>query len=596
MMTELSRRHFLATGGAVAAAGLATLDTAQAQVASNTDSSLFPATKVNRGDTGELPPFAVRVLNKASYGPARGDVDAFDNLPGGSDFARLQSWVEEQLNPTAVDPAVDARVAQAGNAFNTIFAADFVLWTQFVRSEEGSVRSQPFSELDRITYVRGAYSRWQFRELISDFWNNHFHVYSRSDNETRGYMPSYDRALRGDAAGSRLFGNFFDLLLNSSRNAAMLYYLDNYRNSWPNPNENYAREVLELHTLGALENYFGAEDPSSVPNNAFGERAGYVENDVFQFARALTGWGVADGRDGAPDTGAFLFRPDQHYDEHGSESIRVMDVTINIDGGENDVTDVLQYLANHFGTAQFIAGKLCRRLVSDNPPESLIQSTAMEFYNRRADTDQLREVYRHILLSPEFQNTWGEKTRRPLETMLRMWRAADIDFTATIDNADDSRNRIASDINNRLEAAGQRPWDIEVPTGYPDFRAFWQGTGTLVATWRLVTYLLSRRDTNGDGFVLNLAEQANALIPNVNNRTPTQIGNALTLAALGFLPEPTTMEKIIQFVASETGVGVNEPIDNGSGIDTSDLGNSNYQRIMRGVMSLIVLLPVNQRR
>ncbi len=600
-MNGISRRNFMA--GSASAAGMASLAATrtQAQVATEFPESLFPGRNVNRGDTGALPPFAVRVLNKAAFGPARGDVEAFDNLPGGSDFGRLQNWVEQQLNPTAADPEVDARVAQAGSEYATIFASDVVLWTQFVRSDEGSVRSRPFSELDRITYLRGAYSQWQFREVISDFWNNHFHVYSRSDNETRGFMPSYQRALRGDAAGSRLFGNFFELLFNSTRNAAMLYFLDNYRNSWPNPNENYAREVLELHTLGALENYYGAVDPSTVPDNAFGERSGYTEIDVFQFARALTGWGVADGDDGAPDTGAFLFRPNRHYDEHGEEPIQVLDVTINTDQGENDVIQILQYLAEHFGTARFIAGKLCRRLVSDNPPESLVQSTAMEFYNRRGDPDQLREVYRHILLSPEFQNTWAEKSFRPLESMLRTWRAAAIEFIPTVNRpGTTNRNNIASGINDRLEDAGQRPWNIEFPTGYPDFKAFWRATGTLVSSWRLVTYLLSRRDDNSgnmaDGFALNLAQQTNDLLPDPNDRTPVQIGNTLALTALGFTPDAGTMVIIIQFIAEQAGVFINQPLDNGAGIDTSNLGNSNYQRIIRAAMALIILLPVGQRR
>ncbi len=597
-MYTLSRRQFVTSGSL--AAGISVATPAGGQSASLFDNNLFPAKPVNRGDTGALPPFAARVLNKAAFGPARGDIAAFENLPGGSDFGRLQNWVDEQLNPTAVDPEVDNRIAQAGFEFNTITASDAALWTQYVRSDESSVRNRPFSELDRLVYVRAAYSRWQFRELIADFWNNHLHVYSRTNNETRGFMPSYDRALRGDAAASRMFGNYFDLLLNSARNAAMMYFLDNYRNSWPSPNENYAREVLELHTLGAVENYYGAVDPATVPDNAFGERAGYTENDVFQFARALTGWGVADGDDGAPDTGAFLFRPGRHYD-YSDGPIEVMDVTIASDGGENDVIQILQYLAEHFGTARFIAQKLCTRLVGDNPPESLVQSTAMEFYNRRSDVDQLREVYRHILLSPEFQNTWSEKAFRPLETMIRAWRAADIDFTPTVNRPGTSdRNRIASGINDRLEDAGQRPWNIEFPTGYPDFKAYWRGTGALISSWRLVTYLLSRRDDNSsnmaDGFALNLAQQTNTLIPDANNRTPVQIGNTLALEALGFIPDAGTMVIVIQFIADQAGVFVSEPLDNGAGIDTSDLGNGNYQRIMRAAMALIILLPVGQRR
>ena len=158
--------------------------------------------------------------------------------------------------------------------------------------------------------------------MLNDFWFNHFYV-KGSSFPTQGMLPHYNEELR-----SRMFGNFYDMLEANSKTASMLFYLDNYRNSWPNPNENYAREVLELHTLGAIENYYGTVDPNSIGVNSKGQRTGYTEIDVFQFARALTGWSVADGNGGSPDTGEFLFRSDQHYDEHASESIKVLDMDI----------------------------------------------------------------------------------------------------------------------------------------------------------------------------------------------------------------------------------------------------------------------------
>lgn len=492
-MKGISRRDFLATSSAVgAAAGLATADSVMAQSTGIFPASLFPAKPVDRGDTGELPPFAVRVLSKAGFGPARGDLAAFNAL-GGTDAQQLQAWVNDQLNPMPTDPEVDARLSgltAPGQDFDTINKTDLQLWLEHVRydgPDEFATRIRPLVQMERMVLLRGAYSQWQLREILADFWHNHFHVFGILYNETRGYMPSYDRDIR-----QHMFGNFFDMLLNNTRNAAMLFYLDNYRNSWPNPNENYAREVLELHTLGAVENYYGAIAPVTVPDNAFGQRAGYTEIDVFQFARALTGWGVADGDDGAPDTGEFLFRPSRHYD-YSDGPIRVMDITINSDGGENDVIQILQYLADHFGTARFIASKLCQRLVGDEVSPALVDTIANEFYNRRADSDQLREVYRAILMSSEFQNAWGGKARRPLETVLRAWRAADVDFTPV------DSNGISGGILGRLEQAGQRPWDIEPPTGFPDFKEFWQGSGTLIGSWRAVTYMLTR---NG---ILNLA-------------------------------------------------------------------------------------------
>ena len=432
--------------------------------------------------------------------------------------------------------------------------------------------------------LRGAYSQWQLREVLADFWHNHFNVDIELRNETRGYFPAWDRDIR-----EHMFGNFLQMLRNSTRNAAMLYYLDNAFNTWPNPNENYAREVLELHTLGALENFFGAVDPDTVPNNIKGERAGYTEIDVFEFAKALTGWGVADGRQGDTlDNGTFLFRADRHYDDHATDPIRVMDITIDSDGGINDVEQILTYLARHYGTARFIATKLCRRLVGDNVPESLIASTADEFWDRRDDGNQLREVYRHVLLSEEFKNTWGDKAKRPTEALLRAWRAVDIDYTPKL-NEDEGEN-ISRDLLNRLEQAGHRPFEMEPPTGYPDFKAFWQGTGTMVFTWRTITRLLTR-DNSAD-ISINLVQQSNQLVPTESQRTPTNVATAWILQALGFMPETQTIDKVIQFMADIAEVGTNDQLQDTN--NTSSGGE--YNRVLRATVGLIVMLPVGQQR
>ncbi len=544
-----------------------------------------------------VPPLGALVYNKAAFGPRPGDIDAFNAL-GADDATRLASWVDTQLNPTSADTEVDARMSgffNSGSAYDTINKTAAQLWTEHVRytgANEYSTKSRPRHQMERLLILRGTYSQWQLRELLADFWFNHFNVKGNRD-VIRSMLPEYDRQIRG-----HIFGNFYDMLLANSKTASMLFYLDNYRNSWPNPNENYAREVLELHTLGAIENYYGTVDPNTLGNNSKGQRTGYTEIDVFQFARALTGWSIADGTGGAADTGAFLFRNGQHYDDHAANPINVLDVSIGIDGGENDVTDVLSYLANHYGTARFIAWKLCTRLVGDNPPASLVSSTADEFYNRRNDANQLKEVYRHILLSPEFQTTWGTKVKRPLENIIASMRATDIDIDFR-DNHSPSNN-----IFYRLDDTGQKPFDYDDPTGYPDEKALWSGTAPLVTSWRTITYFLNKSartyDDPDTGILgglryFNLAQQSNTLIPSPLNRTPTQLVDTWMLHLRGYAYDANTRTQLITYVMNKSGATANQSIHDLT--DTNNLSNSStYQRVVYTLIGLIMMSPDAIRR
>ncbi len=314
------------------------------------------------------PPLAALVLNKAAFGPRPGDAAAFAAL-GIDDDSRLLAWVDHQLNPGLADTEVDSRLAALAAsavpadvaAFDTLNKTAQQLWTEHARSSDWAVRNRPVWQMERLYLLRATYSEWQLREVLVDFWFNHFNVIG-GEFPSHGLMPRYDEILR-----QHVFGNFGDLLNASAKSASMLYYLDNYVNTWPYPNENYAREVLELHTLGAIENYFGAVDPATVGSNSKGQRAGYTEIDVFEFAKALTGWGVSDNSYQSPDTGEFLFRATRHYSAWATAPLKILDLTITATNGEADVTDVLDYLAGHYGTARYIAWKLCVRLVGDDP-------------------------------------------------------------------------------------------------------------------------------------------------------------------------------------------------------------------------------------
>ncbi len=559
---------------------------------------LYPAPPQAAEAAVPAPPLAALVLNKAAYGPRPGDIDAFNAL-GANDPDRLSAWVDDQLNPTTADTEVDARLAdllisvvpEDQLAYDTIDKTAEQLWTEHARAEDYQIRNRPVWQMERLAVLRAAYSQWQLREVMYDFWFNHFNVFGR-EFPTRGMMPHYDSELR-----AHIFGNFGDMLNANAKTASMLYYLDNYANTWPNPNENYAREVLELHTLGAVENYYGAVDPGTVGVNTKGQRAGYTEIDVFEFAKALTGWGVSDTTDGSPDTGAFMFRPGRHYDDWLEAPITVMDIVLTETNGEADVTDILDYLAGHYGTARFIAWKLCVRLIGENPSAQIIDDTADEFYNRRNDPDQLKEVYRFVLESAEFQSTWGDKVARPVETLVRAWRASGVDLTFRINHGS------SNGIWGRLDDTSHYPFGYGPPTGYPDEQELWQGSGPLIMSWRVVTYMLRRDD------IVNQAAQTNAHFTDPNDRTARNIVQWWIDRALGYaLPLPAE-DRTVQYVTDilaqlDPGfLGDYETEPLGTFTDTETVTNGDgsaknnvYQRIIRGVVGLILMSPDAMRR
>ncbi len=583
---RLSRRQLIGASAAVAATGLASATLPAAEKIPEKFAGFrplhpAPQSSVLEGDAPPLPPFAALVLNKAGYGPRPGDVDAFNSLPGGSDDARLGAWLDEQLNPDdLLDSDLNNRVSPLtgpGLAYDMIDKTAAELW-QIARSSDYVTRMRPVWQMERLTLLRAAYSKWQLREVLYDFWFNHFNIYGR-EFPAYGMLPEYDRQLR-----THMFGKFEDMLLANARTSSMLYYLDNYANTWPNPNENYARELLELHTLGAVENYYGAVDPGTVDLNIKSERAGYTEIDVFQLARALTGWGVADGRSGAEDTGEFLFRANQHYN-FSQGDIQVMGVTIaSPGGGESDVTDILSGLARHYGTARYIAWKLCTRLVDDEPAEALVASTADVFYENLDDSQQLQKVYRHVLESVDFKTTWGNKVKRPVEIVISTLRAADMDFTIRMDH-NPSNNLVY-----RLDDTSHYPFYYAAPTGFPDERSQWQGSGPLVQSWRVVTRML-RESTE-----VNLALQTNTEIPVEADRTPENIVNMWMTRALGYPLAPGQAQTVVDFILDiSNAAGADQPLD--PGVDTADTGaNSTYQRIIMGTVGLVLMSPSALRR
>lgn len=585
---KTSRRHFLQVSGASvvagAAAGIMTNTTAEAGEFDHLPTLYPPKSRDNLG-AGTTPPFEFRVFHKLAFGPRPsvngqpGDIDAFLAL-GADDDTRLQTWLNQQLAPTASDPEVDNRVNGNPN-FQTLNKTLTQLWQDYARYEGDrsyQVSLRPMWETEALTLNRMVHSQWQLREVLADFWHNHFNV-DGWEGWVRSVMTQYDR----DVIRPHIFGNFRQMLEDNAKSTAMLYYLDNRVNSTPNPNENYARELLELHTLGAIENYFGFVPPNQVPLNVDGVPKGYVEEDVFELARLLTGFGVADGDDGAPDTGTFLFRSDWH--DTGAKNI----VGLTIPGtGETELTIILDYLASHRGTAEFICWKMALRLIGDSftASDPLVQAAADVFQDNWQASNQLELVYRELLSSNEFKTSWGDKAKRPIEIMVGSLRAASSEIT--FQNFQRADVPLAADrpgIMSSFDQSGQAPFAWEPPTGFPEDRPIWQGSGPLVMSWRGITRLLRHEDPNGVLYA-NVADLTNSVFTIPASRTPNNIVDFWLARILGFSISSGKRSQMVLLVAQ--GGALDDPLNT----DTTNVSdNSDYQRRIRGLVELITMMP-----
>ncbi len=405
----------------------------------------------------------------------------WSDIPGSGE-TKFDNYVEQQINPNApqgdVAPPVDdtrfdQKVAAAG--FTTVDRSHTNLWQSYAIG--GQNRNTPVQETEYLTWIRMVHSHRQLEEVMADFWHNHFNCYG-FDHWARPMWPSWDRTLRLHS-----MRNFRDLLAATSKHSVMLYYLDQYTSSDDGPNENYARELIELHTLGA-EHYLGVIDQGEVPIGVAGHPVGYVDNDVFDMALALTGWTVDS------DTGAFYFREEWNA---GHANKTVVGLSLPRFGGVGAAEMALDHLAYHPSTARHIARKLCVRLISDHPPSSIVDSAADVFYNQRFSGGQIRKTLRHILKSQEFKSSWNQKTKRPLEIAAGALRTTNADFPFSMDSGD---NDDLSSFLWRYDGTGQPLFGNRTPDGFPDDRETWQSTLPRIRCWRIVNWLSNQFDGN----------------------------------------------------------------------------------------------------
>jgi uncharacterized protein (DUF1800 family) len=314
---------------------------------------------------------------------------------------------------------------------------------------------------------RAIVSRRQLEEVLVDFWFNHFNVDARK-GRVRLLIADYEQI----AIRPYVLGRFRDMLGATARHPAMLFYLDNWLNTLPatampasvqrrlarqpargrrGPNENYARELMELHTLGV--------------------DGGYTERDVVEVARAFTGWTIG----GFADRDAFRFVPRLH---DSGEKV-VLGHRLAAGRGVEDGERVLDLLASRPATARFVSAKLARRFVSDTPPATLIERMAAAFVASGGD---LRAVMCLLLASPEFlaPPARGAKFKTPLEFVVSAVRAADLEML-------DLRALVRS-----VADLGMPLYQCQPPTGYRDAMGAWANAGALVARLNFALALSDR--------------------------------------------------------------------------------------------------------
>lgn len=357
----------------------------------------------------------VRFLNRATFGPAPGQIAAVEKLG-------KSAWLERQLDQSEAEPW-DLQVRL--NRLDVLqLGSDDLL----ALPEEYVMR-----QLQRAAILRAVYSPNQVRERAVDFWTNHFNIYARKGRAAFRKGIDEHKVVRENA-----LGKFKDMLWASAHSPAMLVFLDNQRNDSKAPNENYAREIMELHTLGV--------------------HGGYTQKDVQEVARCFTGWSVE--RRFLRPKGSFRFIEELH--DQGEKV--VLGHRIPANGGIKDGERVLEILASHPSTAKFIATKLCRYYIG-SAPDGLVKSVSKAYETSGGD---IKAMLRVVLLSDELLQS-EPILKRPFDLVISALRA----FSAKT-SADGA-------VIDTLDKMGQPLYQWPMPDGYPIETEAW--TGTMMARW-----------------------------------------------------------------------------------------------------------------
>lgn len=524
------------------------------------------------------PNFAVRALNNLSYGATAKSIAEFNAL-GDDDFGRLANWVDWQLDWKSIDDsALDARLANAG--YTTLGKSLTQLWADHIKADpEYNIRMRPAWEVQRAAYVRATHSKRQLREMVVNFWHAHFNVMG-SDFSAGPVFVHYDR----DVIRANAMGNFRTMLEAVAKSTSMLYYLDNLNNSRAGPNENFARELLELHTFG-VENYLGFMDPFLVPKCPEDPAypIGYTDIDVYETSAAFTGWSAKNGHWQFPDEndGTFVYR--QSWHDAGPKFL--LGMMLYPEQPElKDGRDVLDRLASHPRVARFICKKLIRRFINDTPSQGLIDSAAAIFRANWKNPKQIEITLRHILNSDDFYNSWGQKIRRPFEATVAAMRVLGQDWTLRLDHGK------SDEFMWRVGYTGQVAYNWPSPNGYPDIAVSWSGANSFAMTWKLLNWMTETKDAEVPMSPILAVTRAGVASWTANN-----LVTFWCQRILGYQPSAARKAVLSRFMA-QNGNAATDVIADSDNWSANDLKKHYNQQRLRSMVSLILLSPEFQTR
>jgi uncharacterized protein (DUF1800 family) len=417
----------------------------------------------------------LHALSRLTYGARPGDVERVRALG-------LSAWIDRQLRPRTID---DSATERALAELTTLRMSIHELLREYPRPdprlraqiasgemsrqemlERYPIEKRPVriaDELRAAKVLRAVTSERQLEEVMVEFWFNHFNVFA-GKGDVRWYVSAYER----EAIRPYAMGKFPDLVRATAHHPAMLFYLDNWLSAKPDYriqagpnrgrlaglNENYARELMELHTLGV--------------------DGGYTQKDVTEVARAFTGWTIDRPRTDAH----FIFRPGMH---DGGEKI-VLGQRIPAGGGREDGEHVIELLTRQTATARFVATKLVRRFVSDTPPPALVARVAGSYLHTGGD---IPSMLRTIFESPEFtsEDAYRAKIKKPFEFVASAVRA--------LGGSTDVQGAMA--LARASAEIGEPLYQAQPPTGYADRGEVWVNAGALLARMNFALGLASGR-------------------------------------------------------------------------------------------------------
>ncbi|MDD5543326.1 MAG: DUF1800 domain-containing protein [Acidobacteriia bacterium] len=479
----------------------------------------------------------LQLLNRATFGPRPGDLNLVRKMG-------INKFIDWQLHSERID---DSQLETRLSVLPTLHMAPTELLTFYPQPNVAEQRAkdkkappvfgrpaQILVELDQQKLLRAALSQRQLLEVMTDFWFNHFNVFAYKGFDLN-LLTSYER----DVIRPHALGKFSDLLLAVAQSPAMLFYLDNWLSQSPNSklprpqpmnalpprmanatampakpptsttgiNENYARELMELHTLGV--------------------NGGYTQKDVQEVARAFTGWTI----DRAGQSPSFVFRPWMH--DTGGKTI--LGETIPAGGGISDGEHVIELLARHPSTARFIATELCARFVSDHPSPLLVKHIAQVFLKTDGD---IRETVRALLTSPEFYSAknFRSKTKSPLELVASTLRAVDGDTNG------------APALHFWLQRMGEPLYVCQPPTGYGEDSSIWMNAGVFFNRINFLGAFVNHQ-------IPGTTFEAQRLDPPDEEQDVNQLTNHLAALTIHTRPSPNDL-RAIEEVATSPGLSL----------------------------------------